>query len=106
MGQVIEVSLRIPNTKHRRLGPDGYPIDHANVRFRKPMPVPALPKPGESLALPMASGATLQATVVMSEWSEDKGMFVVACRSAARSITAEEYEAIVSDPEWVMTPLL
>jgi hypothetical protein len=106
MGQVIEVSLRIPNTKHRRMGADGFPIDHASVRFRKALPVPALPKPGESLMLPTASGRILPATVVQADWVDDKGMFVVACRYAPRSISAEEVEAIFSDPEWVMTPLL
>jgi hypothetical protein len=106
MGQEIEVSLRIPNTKHRRLGADGYPIDHASVRFRKSVPVPALPKPGELLTLSTASGRTLQATVVQSDWSDDKGRFVVACRYAPHSISAEECDALFSDPEWVMTPLL
>jgi hypothetical protein len=106
MGQFIEISLRIPNTKQRRLGPDGYPVDHASVRFRKPLPVETIPKAGETLMLPTASGTALQATVVQADWHTEKGMFVVACRYAPRSISPDEYEALMNDPEWVMTPLL
>jgi len=104
--RIVEISLRIANTKHRRPGPDGYPVDHAQVRFRKTLSVDSLPKPGESLTLPTTSGCLLTATVVQTDWSDDKNMFVVACRHGPRSITAEEYEALIGDPEWVMTPLL
>ena len=103
---VIEVSLRIGNTKHRRPGPDGHPVDHAQVRFRKRIPVESLPKPGEPLTLPTATGTTLPATVVQVDWIDDKELFVVACRYAARSISLQEYEAVINDPDWVMTPLL
>jgi hypothetical protein len=104
--RIVEISLRIANTKHRKPGPDGYPIDHAQVRFRKALTVATLPKPGDTLTLPTAAGVNLLATVVQTDWIDDKDMFVVACRHAARSISAEEYEALTSDPAWVMTPLL
>jgi hypothetical protein len=106
MSKQVEVSLRIPNMKVRALDEHGYPIDHSSVRFRKMAVEPAIPKPGDSLLLTTASGRTLQSTVVRADWSEEKGLFVVACQYANRSISAEEYDALVSDTDWRMTPLL
>ena len=31
----VEVRLRVPNMKVRALDENGYPIDHASMRFRK-----------------------------------------------------------------------
>lgn len=91
--------------KVRALDEHGYPIDHSAVRFKKLAVVPALPKPGESLPL-TASGRMLQSTVVRADWHEERGLFVVACQYASRSISAEEYGALVNDPDWQMTPLI
>jgi hypothetical protein len=106
MSRDVEVSLRIPNMKVRALDEHGYPIDHSAVRFKKVIQVPAIPKPGTSLPLPTASGRTLPATVVRADWSDDKALFVVACQYANRSISTEEYDALVQDPEWQMMPLI
>ena len=105
MSKQIEVSLRIPNMKVRTMDEQGFPIDHSTVRFKKVMSVPAIPKSGEMLQL-TASGQTLQATVVRSDWSDEREMFVVACQYANRSITPDEHTAIISDPDWRMTPLI
>ena len=105
MEQVIEVNLRIPNMKVRALDESGYPIDHSTIRFKKIMHVPAIPKVGQSLHL-SASDKTVQANVVGVVWSDDRGMFVVACQYANRSITPEEYGALVSDPHWQLKHLL
>lgn len=106
MPKEVEVSLRIPNMKVRALDEHGYPIDHGSVRFKKIVLVPAIPKPGDSLQLTTASGRMLQSTVVRADWNEEKGLFVVACQYANRSIAAEEYDALVNDPDWQMTPLI
>jgi hypothetical protein len=106
MSKEIEVSLRIPNMKVRPLDEHGYPLDHSTVRFRKTTSVPAIPKPGESLELTTASGVVLRSTVVRADWNEDKGLFVVACQYANRSISTDEHSALVNDPEWRMTPLV
>lgn len=106
MSKDVEVSLRIPNMKVRALDEHGYPIDHSAVRFRKLVSVPAIPKPGEPLQLTTASGRMLQATVVRADWNDAKGLFVVACQYANRSIGAEEYDALIRDPDWLMTPLI
>ena len=106
MSKDIQVSLRIPNTKVRAKDEHGYPIDHGSVRFKKNIMVPAIPKPGESLHLPTASGRMLPATVVRADWNEELGLFVVACQYATRSISPEDYAALTTDADWRMVPLL
>ena len=106
MSQEVEVRLRVPNMKVRALDKHGYPIDHSAVRFGKLLPVPAIPKPGDPLPLTLASGAILPATVVRADWSEAGGRFVVSCQYSNRSISADEYSALIDDPDWQMTPLI
>jgi hypothetical protein len=106
MSRQIEVSLRIPNTKVRALDEHGYPIDHATVRFKKVIPVNTIPKAGDSLDLETASGRTLRSSVVRADWHEERGIFVVACQYASKSLSPDDYSALVGDPEWRMTPLI
>jgi hypothetical protein len=105
MPMEVEVSLRVPNMKVRALDENGYPIDHANIRFKKRVTVPSVPKPGETLSL-TSSEKAFSAKVVRADWNEDRGLFVVACQYGNRSITADEYGAIVDDPQWEMKPLI
>lgn len=106
MSKPIDVRLRIPkNSKVPLLDPAGYPLDTASVRFQKAMTVPAIPKAGEVLDL-VAGGLTLPATVVRADWSDAEEKFVVACQYSRRSITVEEQNALVADPEWAMVPLI
>jgi hypothetical protein len=73
----------------------------------KRIEVPALPKAGEVLSLSTDGGRTsFECTVTRSDWSEEKGLFVVACTYAKRSLPAETYSALVNDAEWTMKPLL
>ena len=102
----VEVSLRIPNMKVRALDENGYPIDHSAVRFKKMITVPSVPKPGESLQLVTRSGKPFEAKVVRSDWEEERGLFVVSCQYANRSITADEHGALITDPDWQMKPLI
>ncbi len=102
----VEVRLRVPNMKARALDEKGYPIDHSSMRFRKLIEVPKIPKPEESLELATSSGRTLQAKVVRADWNEDRGLFVLSCQYATRSITADEYGALADDPEWQLKHLL
>jgi hypothetical protein len=106
MWMQVEVRLRVPNMKERALDENGYPIDHASVRFRKVIDVPKIPKPADTLELPIRSGRTLVAKVARADWNEDKGLFVLSCQYANRSITPEEYGDLASDPDWVMKHLL
>jgi hypothetical protein len=93
----VEVRLRVPNMKVRALDENGYPIDHSSMRF---------PKPEEMLELTTQSGRVLQAKVVRADWNEDRGLFVLSCQYVNRSITAEEYGALASDPDWQLKHLL
>jgi len=92
--------------KVRVLDAQGYPIDHSAFRFKKIIPVPSIPKAGSSLELATTSGRVLTATVERADWNEEKGLFVVACQYAKRSISAEEYAALADDPDWRLTPLI
>ena len=102
----VEVSLRLPNMKVRAKDEHGYPIDHSLVRFKKLIDVPSVPKAGATLELTTATGSPFNCTVVRSDWDESAGRFVLACQNAKRSITPEEYAAIVNDPAWEMKPLI
>jgi len=106
MSREVEVSLRIPNPKVRPLDENGYPIDLGGVRFKAIVTVPALPKPGESLPLATTCGKTIESKVVRSDWDEGRGLFVVACQYANRSISQEEYAALADDPVWEAKPLI
>lgn len=106
MSMPVEVRLRIPNMKVRTLDDQGYPIDHASMRFRKVIEVEKLPKPEEPLALMTRSGRVIQSTVVRTDWNERLGRFVLSCRYASRSITPEDSHALNDDPEWVLKHLL
>ncbi len=102
----VEVRLRVPNMKVRVLDENGYPLDHSSMRFRKVLEVAKIPKPDEMLELTTTSGRMLQAKVVRADWNEDRGLFVLSCQYVNRSITAEEYGALASDPEWQLKHLL
>jgi len=58
------------------------------------------------LDLSTSSGKTLQARVVRADWNEGLGLFVLSCQYANRSITAEEYGALATDPAWQLKHLL
>jgi len=43
---------------------------------------------------------------VRADWNEGKNLFVVSCQYANRSITQDEYAALMQDPDWEMKPLI
>jgi hypothetical protein len=106
MSREVEISLRVPNMKVRALDENGYPIDHSAVRFRKILNVEAIPKAGETLQLETNSGRALEAKVVRTDWHESRELFVVSCQYANRSISPDEYQALVADPAWELKPLI
>ena len=106
MSKTVEVRLRIPkNSKEPLLDEGGYPLDTASVRFRKMTTVEAIPKAGEAIEL-IAGARTLPAIVVRADWSDADGRFILACQYAQRSISVEEQNALVADPDWTMVPLI
>jgi hypothetical protein len=106
MSMEVEVRLRVPNMKNRVLDENGYPIDHSSMRFRKVIEVPKIPKPEETIELATRSGKTLMARVARTDWNEDRGLFVLSCQYANRSISPEEYALLVDDPDWQLKHLL
>jgi hypothetical protein len=103
----IEVSMRVPTLTVRAPNEPDRRIDNSAVRFTRRIDVPALPKAGEVLSLSTDEGRTqFDCTVTRSDWSEDKGLFVVACTYAKRSLPVDTYNALVSDAKWTMKPLL
>ena len=103
----IEVNMRVPTLTVRAPNEPDRRIDNSAVRFTKRIEVPALPKAGEVLSLSTDGGRTsFECTVTRSDWSEEKGLFVVACTYAKRSLPPETYSALVNDSEWTMKPLL
>src|SRR5215831_13392360 len=96
--QTVEISLRIPSLK---LPDQKYPVDNGAVRYVTRIELPALPKVGEILSVPVSEGS-LQCTVVRSTWEESKNCFVVSCQFAKRSIAAAEYHALMASDGWEM----
>ena len=90
--------------KERARDAKGYPINHQEMRFRRLVDVSALPKPEEVLQLPTQSGQTIPAIVVRTDWSEER--VIVSCQFARPRITADEYSALATDPEWELKHLL
>ena len=88
------------------LNEQGYPIDYASVRFIKRIVVPSIPKTGTTIPLSTASGTTLQAEVLGTQWSEEKSVLVLICKYADRSIPQDKAAALAADSEWFMKPLL
>lgn len=106
MSKPIQIRLRIPkNNKAPLLDDSGYPLDMASVRFRKLMSVAAIPKTRVTIEL-TAGSRTFPAVVTMTEWSEAEGRFIVTCQYGLRSISVDDQNALVSDEEWQLMPLV
>ena len=102
----VELNLRIPEVKDPLKDASGWPMRNADYRFIARMKLPALPKPGDIIDLRTAPDHAFKATVLATDWKDDKDMFVVVCRYANRSIPRPEYLALVADPDWTAKPLL
>ena len=92
--------------KVRALDANGYPIDHASMRFRKIIEIPKHPRVEDRLELTTSAGRTLQAVVNRVDLDEPRALFVLSCQYAERSITADDYAALSNDPDWQLKHLL
>jgi hypothetical protein len=102
----VEVNLRIPRVTVMSADQVAQIIDNSSVRFTKLITVTAIPKPGASLQLTTSSGETFECAVTRADWNEEKSMFVLSCTYSRRSISADEYGALVNDADWKMKQLL
>ena len=81
-------------------------IVNSDVRFSKRIELDTIPKPGEILTMSASGGPTFACEVVQANWHQEKNLFVVACRYGKRSVSADDYFAIVNAPDWATNPLL
>jgi hypothetical protein len=102
----VEVNMKIPRVTIRAAGQADKIIDNSTVRFTTQIKVPAIPKQGAALQLTTRDGGTFECTVTRSDWSEDKALFIVSCSYAKRSMSADEYGALVNDTDWTMKQLI
>ena len=102
----VEVNMKIPRVTIRAPGQADKIIDNSSVRFATPIQVPAIPKPGTSLQLSTHGGDHFECTVTRADWNEERSLFVVSCSYAKRSMSADEYDALVHDSAWTMRQLL
>src|SRR6266850_3986640 len=102
----VEANMKIPRLTIRSPSQPDKVIDNSAVRFIKRIKVEAIPKPGAALTLTASGGQTFESTVTRADWHEEKAMFIVSCNYAKRSISADDYHALVNDPDWTMKPLI
>ena len=102
----MEVRLRVPNMKNRVKNAEGYPIDHAEMRFRKIIEVDEIPHAGDLLALSTSRGRVLNASIVRVDLDEDRQLFILSCQYGERVITLDDYSALSEDPDWQLKHLL
>jgi hypothetical protein len=101
----VEANLRIPGLTVRSPTEVDKVINNSSVRFTTLIQVPSIPKPGTPLLLTTSNGYTLESTVTRADWSEDRSLFIVSCTYAKRSISFDEYNALVNDGGWTMKQL-
>jgi hypothetical protein len=102
----IEINLKLPTLTVKTPNEPDKRIDNSEVRFIRRIDMPALPKPGQSLQLTAGEDRTVECTVTRSDWHEAKGLFVVSCNYAKRSVTPDLYGALVNDSGWTVKHLL
>jgi hypothetical protein len=107
MAQTVEISLRIPSLRIRREDTDAVEtINNADVRFSKHIELDSIPKPGAVLQMATSVGGTFECQVVRSDWHHDKNRFVIACRYSRRSMSPDEYQALMNSSDWQVRALM
>ena len=101
----LEINLKIPRVTLRPADGPVQVIDNSALRYTKLIHVPAVPKAGEVLQVTAGPFQTFECAVTRADWSDEREMFIVSCSFAKRSMSADEYEALVNDGEWKSKPL-
>ena len=102
----VEANLRIPSLTIKSDGSEpAQSINNSSNRFTKMITVSGVPKNGEPLQVSVAPDLSFDCVVTRSDWSDDRGIFIVSCSFARRSITPAEYQALTSDPAWALKQL-
>ena len=104
--QIVEIRLRLPSLRIAGTDTDAQrTINNAEIRFCKQIEVEAIPKPGVVLTMSSRDGVTFDSEVLRADWHHDKNMFVIACRYGKRSVSAAEYHAFITAPDWQVRSL-
>jgi len=101
----VEANLKIPSLTIKTADQPDRRVANNNVRFIKQITVEAIPKPGDTVRLSTRHTVPFDATVTRVDWDEGKSLFVVACKYARRSISADEHTKLLADPDWRMNEL-
>ena len=101
----VDANLKIPNLTVHPVDAPARRVNNHSVRWIKHMTVEAIPKPGDTVRLSTRRGPPFDATVTRVEWNTTKNLFVVSCNYAKRSITSDDHEALVVDPDWIANHL-
>jgi hypothetical protein len=102
----VDVNLRIPRMKKPATDAHGSTADNADVRFIRRVCLAALPAPGAILHVETTGETPLACEVLRADWSEGQDRFIVYCKYAKRVMPADEYHALLRDPEWERRRLL
>jgi hypothetical protein len=100
MAIAVEVNLKIPGLTIRSADEPVKVINNSAVRFARLIDVPAIPKPGAPLQVPVAPGVTFDCTVTRAEWHEDRSIFIISCQFSKTRIPPDDYHALISSPDW------
>jgi len=101
----LEVNLKIPRVTLRPAVGAPQVTDNSALRYTKLIHVPAVPKAGQVLQVTAGPFQTFDCSVTRADWNDERELFIVSCSYAKRSMSAEEYEALVNDAEWKSKPL-
>jgi hypothetical protein len=106
MRQTVEISLRVPSLRIKAADDETSMINNTEVRFTKRLELPSIPRIGDVLTMSAGQGPSFLCEVVRTTWRDDENLFVVACRYARQSITADSYRAIANSSDWTSKTLL
>ena len=101
----LEVNLKIPRVTLRPADGPVQVIDNSAIRYTKLIHVPAVPKAGQVLQVAAGPFQTFECSVTRADWNDERELFIVSCSYAKRSMSAEEYDALINDSDWKSKPL-
>jgi hypothetical protein len=100
MSIAVEVNLKIPGLTIRAADQPVKVINNSAVRFARLIDVPAIPKPGASIEVPVGAGVNFGCTVTRAEWHEEREIFIVSCQYAKTRISPDDYNALINNADW------
>ena len=105
MSIAVEVNLKIPGLTIRSADQPVRVINNSAVRFARMIEVPAIPKPGALLEVPVGAAVKFGCTVTRAEWHEERAIFIVSCQFSKPRISPDDYNALVNNADWTQKVL-